>query len=369
MILADKTYNSIKEKSITGRYVTHHKLTNYLKDVADFRVELVGHSVEQRAIESVTLGAGPIKLLLWSQMHGNESTTTKAVLDFINYLKGGLPHASAILERCTIKIIPILNPDGAEAYTRVNANGVDLNRDAQERTQPESQVLGKVYDNFRPDFCFNLHDQRTIYNVGDTNKPATVSFLSPAFNKNRDLSVARLQSMALIHAMSEELQKLIPGQVGRYDDAFNANCVGDSFQMLKTPTILFEAGHFQLDYDRERTREYILIALVKAIDVIALHEVSKFSEKLYFDIPENNKLFFDIVVRNSAVIRPNLKPDDAIGIQFKEVLVKGSIHFELEIVTIGNLSHYFGHQEFDCRDPESLDQLKRKKSLWHKINS
>ena len=175
--------------------------------------------------------------------------------------------------------------------------------------------------------------------------------------------------MALIHAMSEELQELIPGQVGRYNDAFNANCVGDAFQMLKTPTILFEAGHFHLDYARERTREFIFIALLKAIDLIARQEVSKFSEKLYFDIPENNNLFFDIVVRNSAVIRPDLKADAAMGILFKEVLKKGAIHFEPVIDSIGNLTHYFGHQEFDCRDSESLARLKKKKSLWHSINS
>ena len=125
----------------------------------------------------------------------------------------------------------MLNPDGAAVYARVNANGIDLNRDAQERTQPESVVLRNTFDEFCPDFCFNLHDQRTIFNVGTTAKPATVSFLAPAHNDERSISKSRAISMQLVAAMNSVLQSIIPGRVGRYDDAFNANCVGDTFQM------------------------------------------------------------------------------------------------------------------------------------------
>ena len=66
-------------------------------------------------------------------MHGNESTTTKAVIDLVNLLIKNYDSDSVtnLLNRCTLHIIPMLNPDGADAYTRVNANSVDLNRDAQ----------------------------------------------------------------------------------------------------------------------------------------------------------------------------------------------------------------------------------------------
>jgi hypothetical protein len=59
-------------------------------------------------------------------------------------------------------------------YTRLNANEVDLNRDSQNLTQPESKVLREIFDLFQPHYCFNLHDQRTIFGVS-TGKPA-VSF-------------------------------------------------------------------------------------------------------------------------------------------------------------------------------------------------
>ena len=44
-----------------------------------------------------------------------------------------------ITKEITLKIIPILNPDGAQQYTRKNANEIDLNRDAVERVAKESQ--------------------------------------------------------------------------------------------------------------------------------------------------------------------------------------------------------------------------------------
>src|SRR5690606_25096737 len=110
-----------------------------------------------------------------------ESTTTKAVFDLLNlFAYSKEDDVKAILENCTIGIIPMLNPDGARMYTRLNANHIDLNRDAQNLTQPESKILKACFDDFKPDFCFNLHGQRTIFSAGFTNKPATVSFLAPA---------------------------------------------------------------------------------------------------------------------------------------------------------------------------------------------
>jgi len=65
---------------------------------------------------------GSKKKFMWSQLHGNESTTTKALFDVLNILKEKNEFSKTILEQCTIKIIPMLNPDGARFYTRLNAN-------------------------------------------------------------------------------------------------------------------------------------------------------------------------------------------------------------------------------------------------------
>ena len=359
-MISNEGYNKIKEASVTGRYIAQNHLASFFET---FKAEIVGESVAGRPIHCLTLGSGKHKIMMWSQMHGNESTTTKAVLDLVNYLSEG--DGVSILENCTLKIIPMLNPDGAQAYTRFNANKVDLNRDAQARTQPESKVLRQLFDTFKPHFCFNLHDQRTIYNVGKTNMPATISFLAPAHDVNRTISESRSTSMRLIVAMHQSLQKVLPGQVARYDDAFNENCVGDTFQMLNTPTILFEAGHYTHDYARETTRIYIFHALVLALDCIAKERVEEFEQEDYFSIPENQKLFFDVLVLNAYLINSNY--DEDVGVLFVEVLRDGKVYFEPKVEKAGSLSGFYGHETYDCSKLEDINRLKRT-STWNLLS-
>ncbi|MEZ4971236.1 MAG: M14 family metallopeptidase [Flavobacteriaceae bacterium] len=357
-------YNDIKEVTINGRYITDKHLDPFLDAAAKyFRIQTEGLSVEGRAIKSIVLGKGDLKILMWSQMHGNESTTTKAVLDLINFLKSDSELSRSILKNCTLKIVPILNPDGAIAYTRTNANGVDLNRDAQERTQPESIVLRTIYEDFKPDYCFNLHDQRTIFNVGDTPKPATVSFLAPAHDPERSISETRGISMQLIVAMNQELQNFIPGQVGRYDDGFNSNCVGDTFQMLHTPTILFESGHYPGDYEREETRKYIFVAMLKAIEVISKGTIHHYKRDSYFDIPDNNKLFYDVVLKNIPVPESKYGSNNSVAIQYVETLVNGKVQFKEKLEEIGNMEGKFGHKTYNCLFYKDLMEIKNKPEL------
>ncbi|MGF1557593.1 MAG: M14 metallopeptidase family protein [Flavobacteriaceae bacterium] len=356
-MISEEIYFAIKEEKIIGRYVVNDQIISFMKRFESlYNVETIGYSVQKRPIMGITLGQGPTKILMWSQMHGNESTTTKAVLDLLNWFLSSTVASSAVLDNCTLKIIPILNPDGAEAYTRFNANYVDLNRDAQELSQPESKVLREVFEDFKPNFCFNLHDQRTIYNVGCSDKPATVSFLAPSLDAVRSISQNRGVAMQVIVAMNQVLQQMIPGQVGRYDDGYNANCVGDAFQMLKTPTILFEAGHFGHDYERESTRKFLFYALLTAVNSIADKSYEMYSKDGYFNIPENQKQFFDILVKNAHLINNTLSTD--IGILYTEVLREGSIHFEPNIESAGNLEGYFGHEIFDCMNEKDLGSLK-----------
>ena len=125
----------IKCNTLSGRYITQEMLTPVLEGYPFDEVLPLGQSVAGRPISLYRKGRGQTKLLLWSQMHGNESTTTKALFDVLMMLEG-----SPLLDRLSLYCIPILNPDGAMAYTRVNAAGVDLNRDALALTQPESRA-------------------------------------------------------------------------------------------------------------------------------------------------------------------------------------------------------------------------------------
>ncbi|MBA3986596.1 MAG: DUF2817 domain-containing protein [Flavobacteriales bacterium] len=311
-----------------------------------FKISSLGKSEMEKDIHSITIGNGNTKILVWSQMHGNESTTTKALFDILNYLTSESEFQQDVLEKYTIIIIPILNPDGAALYTRENANGVDLNRDALELTQKESIILRNIFEDFKPDYCLNLHDQRTIYNVGNTNLPATISFLAPAADVEKTITSARKKAMSLIVGMQEELEKFIPGQIGRYDDSFNLNCVGDFFQSKGIPTILFEAGHFQQDYQREKTRSFIALALYTFLNSLLDKSLNNIY-KNYFNIPENSTSLRDIALKN-AKIKGQEKLVN-VYIQFKEELQNNKIEFILVIDSIKEDFKFFGHREIDVK--------------------
>jgi Zinc carboxypeptidase len=347
-------HQQYKEESLFGRYITLKHIESLL---SKFPVEVIGQSVLGKTIYKYEIGTGTKRILMWSQMHGNESTTTKALFDFINVLHSGSEVSQKLLSEFTFCLLPMLNPDGAEAYTRENANAIDLNRDAQNLSQPESKVLRQVFDAFKPDYCYNLHDQRTIFGVADTGKPATVSFLAPAYNENRDINEIRTKAMNVIAAMNKTLQQYIPNQVGRFDDSFNLNCVGDTFQYLNVPTVLFEAGHFPDDYQREATRKYIFIALLAGLQFLYDNDVVSNEIEDYLEIPQNKVVFYDFVYKNVKINYDGNEKIINFAAQFKEVLNKDKVTFEARIAQIDHLENYFGHVVINAKEALYQDGL------------
>ena len=344
-------YEKFKAKKVHGRYLDYSALEEALLEIKNhFKINEAGSSFLNVPIKTIKVGNGSKKILAWSQMHGNETTTTKGILDLLHlFIDCREDHTvKKILEECTLLIIPMLNPDGAARYTRENVNKVDLNRDAREVNEPESKVLRKVFEDFKPDFCFNFHDQRTIFGAGDTNLPATLSFLAPSMDEARTINPVRVKAMRIINVMNAALQKVIPGQVGRFDDDFNINCTGDYFQSREVPTILFECGHFQQDYLREETRKYFALSLFTGLKSIASGKFMQQNEEDYFKIPENKKNFRDIVLRNAVLEGSTVD----IALQYSEKMKAGEVQFIPEVDEIGENLSFFGHYEIDCKDRE-----------------
>ena len=339
-------YNTIKEQRLDGRWIKLSNLKPIFKTLnLNIESEVLGFSEENRPIYKLKLGSGAKKILIWSQMHGNESTGTKAVFDFLNYFKieskSGI--VQSILKNCTISIIPMLNPDGAEAYTRVNANKIDLNRDAVTRKAKESNLLRDFLEEFNPSFCFNLHDQRTIFGVEGTDKPATISFLAPSEEETRKITNGRIETMHVITVMNSLLQKVIPSHIGRYTDEFYPTATGDNFQKLGYNTILIEAGHYFNDYKREEVRKFNFYALLQGVYHVALE--TNFSSKLYkeyFSIPNNQKNFYDVIHRAE-----NNEKD--IAFQYAESIKEGTFVLSLEKIKEGDLTNYLAHKEISIK--------------------
>ena len=332
-------FKSQKETAISGKWITFKNIEKlFQKHHHAFEIYQLGSSEEQRPIYALKIGSGSKKILLWSQMHGNESTGTKALFDLFNCFSNDRNNTfKTIIEECTLLFIPMLNPDGAQAYTRVNANDVDLNRDAVNRIAKESKLLRQTLEGFKPEFCFNLHDQRTIFGVEGTKNPATISFLAPSEEITRTITDGRKQTMNVIVAMNMLLQKMIPNFVGRYTDEFYPTATGDNFQKLGYNTILIESGHYPNDYSREISREYTFYAILQGIYHIATsNEYTAFSP--YFDIPNNVKIFFDVIHRyqNSNTV---------IAYQYKDEIINGKLVSKLDEVGEIDSNSEFGHNE------------------------
>lgn len=346
----DSWYSNNFETRLAGRYITLKHIEPLLKIYKSiFDISVIGTSEKGKEISLVKIGKGKKTVLAWSQMHGNETTTTKSIFDLLQFFSQKKVFQDKIkdfLENYTLYIIPMLNPDGALLYTRNNANCIDLNRDAKDLSQKESRLLFKVFKDVKPDLCLNLHGQRSIFGL-ENKKSASFSFLSPSSNLEREVTEPRKTAMRLIVDMTTNLQQYLPGKIGRYDDSFNANCFGDAFQMENVPVILFEAGQIANDYSREKIREYVFYSFLTLFEITNTKK-GVMPYKNYFLIPENKKNFNDYVVRNIRLKED--EPPFSIVIRYSEVLYNGDITFIPKVENLGVLDTCYGHIEIDGKN-------------------
>jgi hypothetical protein len=334
------------------RYLPPEKLELFLNELPKtIKQEELGRSVNGLPIHMLQLGRGRQKIMMWSQMHGNESTTTKALFDLIPWLNK--TEQALLLDNFTFYVIPQLNPDGAKAYTRLNANQVDLNRDAIDLSQPESKVLRAFFDRITPDYALNLHGQRTIYGAGPQGQAATLSFLAPSADHERSVTPTRAKAMRAIAAIHQALKKDLPQGIGRYNDQFNPNCVGDSFTQAGVPTLLFEAGHYPNDYQRERVRGFVFKAY-QALFQYLLKKEPDFTPAEYFDIPENSPDYIDLVVSNIHVKeRGVVHKNQQLALQYLEELKEGRVVFTPTLKAYGKELPFKFHRFFELSPKEN----------------
>jgi murein peptide amidase A len=146
---------------------------------------IIGRSVQGRPFELYTFGAGAIPVLVMGAIHGNEPTSANISQGLLEELQrhpqfpplggpaqqGGPTGAMNV----PIAIIPVANPDGFAAGTRVNAHKVDLNRNfpatnwsARRRTknnfggqssasEPETNALIQTIERLQPRLIISVH--------------------------------------------------------------------------------------------------------------------------------------------------------------------------------------------------------------------
>jgi hypothetical protein len=302
-----KTYDRCKLPGISNRHfkqsemmdVYEHLRSNY-PDLLELKG--VGKSVEGRSINLIKLGSGPTKIFMWSQMHGDESTATRALLDMLNMIGSTRSEAfvRTILERTTLCLLPMVNPDGAERYQRRNAQDIDINRDAAALQTPEGRTLKSVRDELEPAFGFNLHDQDPRFAVGNTDLIAAIALLAPAYDEAKSTNEVRRRAMHLASFLADVLSVVVPDHVSRYDDSYDPRAFGDRMQFWGTSTVLVESGGWLDDPEKEYLRKLNAVGLLSSCHAIATREFMKSDVSIYESLPMNNKNVFDIIIRDAS---------------------------------------------------------------------
>ncbi|MGQ9837164.1 MAG: M14 family zinc carboxypeptidase [Cyanobacteriota bacterium] len=145
-------------------------LSTSTQRIPKIRQQVLGYSVQGRPIQLWQLTQGIPSLLLMGGVHGNEVEGYNLIEQ---YVISGL--WGSLAGRATVWVIPRLNPDGCAVGQRVNANGVDLNRNMPTQdwlqnsletryppgpapaSEPETQALLVCLEQIQPWFILSAH--------------------------------------------------------------------------------------------------------------------------------------------------------------------------------------------------------------------
>jgi hypothetical protein len=289
---------------------------------------VAGHSAEGRVIRHVVYGSGATKVLLWSQMHGNESTASMALADVVRFFHEQPDHplARRIAAGATIHMIPLLNPDGAERFQRRNAQGMDVNRDARRLQTPEGRLLKRVNDELRPDFGFNLHDQSAAVRVGSSDRGAAIA-------------------------------PLVPDHIARYDDTFNPRAFGDLVGAWGASTVLIESGAWPDDPQKQHLRKANFVGILSALDAIATGRYAQYGTELYEGLEYNGRRVPDLLIAGGTIAVPGLPVLEA------DILVNYERPLLQEEGVIADIGDMGGSEAQDTLDATGLFIIPREEAL------
>ncbi|MDQ3739632.1 MAG: M14 family metallocarboxypeptidase [Actinomycetota bacterium] len=153
-------------------WTTHEEEVAFLEAVERgsrrVKVDRIGMTAEGRPLHLVRLGDKPPKqrdalreptVLFVCSQHGNEPAGREACLKLLRDLAFAEdPATLELLATRSFLFVPAANPDGREANTRGNSDGVDVNRDHLNLTTPEARAMAKVVRDWKPEVALDLHE-------------------------------------------------------------------------------------------------------------------------------------------------------------------------------------------------------------------
>ena len=147
------------------------------------KCKTIGYSVSHLPLLAYDFGYDGARVLIIGGVHGDEIEGVQLALGLLDQwlLQFDL--------KLKITLVPMLNVDGVLKKTRVNANGVDLNRNLPTKdwtaevlnpryppgtyalSEPENQALVKLIDDIKPNWILNLHSWKPMLNTNGNCEP------------------------------------------------------------------------------------------------------------------------------------------------------------------------------------------------------
>jgi murein tripeptide amidase MpaA len=148
----------------------HHDLIARIAARPGVRADVLGHSLDGRAIDRLVVGDGPKTVWLYARQHPGESMAewwTEGALERLTDPHD--PVARLLRQQATFHIVPNMNPDGSfRGHLRTNAAGVNLNREwnapSAEKSPEELCVLGAM-DKAGCHLAMDVHGDEAIPQV------------------------------------------------------------------------------------------------------------------------------------------------------------------------------------------------------------
>ncbi len=184
---------------ISGEVMSEHGVSNELDwststSTTCKQTTTIGHSVEGRPIQAYSFGNGSRKIVYVGGMHGNEYSSVVLMDAWIEELEanpGRLPNDKTLI------IIPRSSPDSVVARSRLNARGVDLNRNfptndwqtevyipgptflsegggSEPLSEPEASALAAFIRRQRPELVLTYHAVASVVISNDAGNSVAV---------------------------------------------------------------------------------------------------------------------------------------------------------------------------------------------------
>ena len=351
-----ENHERYKKSEITTRRFKHADLVRWLKQYEEQKVirsSPAGTSAEGRAIPLVEFGTGSTKVLLWSQMHGDEPTATMALADILNFFAQEPNHrvTKTLREQLTLLILPMLNPDGAERFQRRTAHGIDMNRDAIRLQTPEARILKTTQEAYKPEFGFNLHDQDPRYTAGASKNVTAIALLAPSVDEQKSETPGVRRAKHVVATFAGVMNLFISGHLARYDDTFEPRAFGDNVQKWGTSTVLVESGGWKNDREKMFLRKLNFTGILTSLYAITTGAYQEAKLESYEQLPFNGKNLYDVIIRRAQVQQnanaPAVTVDIGINVEEQKESASGTIHLVGKIVDIGDLSSFGAFEELD----------------------